>query len=75
MTIVDEEYATDVLVLGGGCAGLVAALAASVGGARVTLLEKTDTLGGTLAWSGGAIWGTLTFHPVFDGQNGIKKPV
>lgn len=36
----------DVLVIGGGIAGLVAAKAAASGGARVTLLEQEATFGG-----------------------------
>lgn len=36
------RYATDVLVVGGGVAGLSAALAASAGGARVLVLLKDD---------------------------------
>ena len=38
----------DVLVVGGGPAGLTAALAAGRSGARVILAEETDRLGGTL---------------------------
>ena len=37
---------TDVLVIGGGLAGIAAAVAASRNGAKVTLLEKTIALGG-----------------------------
>ena len=46
----------DVVVLGTGAAGLSAALAAAVGGARVVVLEKTAVIGGTTAMSGGGTW-------------------
>jgi 3-oxosteroid 1-dehydrogenase len=46
----------DVVVLGTGAAGLVAALAAAEQGASVGLFEKTDRVGGTTAISGGACW-------------------
>jgi 3-oxosteroid 1-dehydrogenase len=46
----------DVIVLGTGVAGLVAAIAAHDQGADVAIFDKSDLLGGTTAMSGGIIW-------------------
>ncbi|MBV7396797.1 FAD-dependent oxidoreductase [Mameliella sediminis] len=46
----------DLLVIGSGAAGLAAAVTAAHGGLRVILAEKSRTIGGTTAWSGGWIW-------------------
>ncbi|MBX3529435.1 MAG: FAD-dependent oxidoreductase [Rhizobiaceae bacterium] len=46
----------DVVVLGSGAAGLTAALAAAAAGASVRLYEKSSTVGGTSAVSGGVVW-------------------
>ncbi len=54
MTSADRN--ADMVVLGTGAAGLTAAIAAHVGGARVALFEKGDKVGGTTAWSGGQVW-------------------
>jgi 3-oxosteroid 1-dehydrogenase len=47
---------TDVVVLGTGASGLVAAMAAADEGASVALLEKGSAIGGTTAISGGVVW-------------------
>ncbi len=46
----------DVVILGSGAAGLVAAIAASDEGADVGVFEKSELLGGTSAMSGGIVW-------------------
>ncbi len=46
MTTPFESVRTEVLVVGGGPAGMAAALAASQAGARVTLVDERPTLGG-----------------------------
>jgi len=58
-----RTIATDVLVCGGGCAGIAAALAAARRGARVLLVERAG-------FSGGII--TAVGLPYFDGL--IDKP-
>ena len=52
----------DVLVLGSGAAGLVAAVTAAPAGLRVIVAEKTAHLGGTTALSEGMIWLPCSHH-------------
>jgi len=50
------DKSVDVLVIGSGAGGFVAALAAASSHANVLILEKSDLWGGSSATSGGGIW-------------------
>lgn len=62
----------DVVVLGSGAAGLTAALAAHDAGARVGLYEKSDTIGGTTALSGGVLWVPINKYAAAAGINDTR---
>ena len=51
----DKTYDTEVVVVGGGAAGLSAALEAANNGAKVILVEKLAMTGGSTARSGGKV--------------------
>jgi glycine/D-amino acid oxidase-like deaminating enzyme len=51
-----EARDVDVLVVGAGAGGMVAALAASAAGFRTLVIEKSAAFGGTTAMSGGSVW-------------------
>lgn len=50
------DLETDVIVVGTGAAGLSAAILAHDNGAKVTVLERSDKVGGTTSCSGGLLW-------------------
>ncbi|HVK07297.1 MAG TPA: FAD-dependent oxidoreductase [Gemmataceae bacterium] len=58
-----KSLTTDVLVCGGGCAGVAAALAAARGGSKVLLVEKAPFAGGII---------TSVGLPYFDGIANIR---
>lgn len=51
---VSDAY--DVVVIGAGAGGMTAAAVAAAEGLSVLLIEKTQFVGGTTAWSGGVVW-------------------
>jgi succinate dehydrogenase/fumarate reductase flavoprotein subunit len=61
------DYNCDVLVIGGGGAGLAAAIEAADNDAHVILLEKNPELGGTTAWSIGSFTATQTTQQLAEG--------
>ena len=52
----------DLVVIGAGGAGLSAALFAALDGATVLVVERTEWVGGTTAWSAGTTWVPGTHH-------------
>ncbi|HEY0737530.1 MAG TPA: FAD-dependent oxidoreductase [Herpetosiphonaceae bacterium] len=68
-----QNRTTDVLIIGTGCAGLTAALAAHEQGAHVTILEKTELVGGTTAVSAGALWIPCNHHLIAAGFHDSRE--
>lgn len=61
----DWDHETDLLVLGSGAGGLGAAVVGACEGLSVLVLEKTEWLGGTTAYSAGDVldpWPSLPFR-------------
>jgi 3-oxosteroid 1-dehydrogenase len=50
------DHTTDVLIVGSGAAGLVAALTAHDQGLEPLVVEKADKIGGASSYSGGGLW-------------------
>lgn len=65
----ENTYAADVVVVGGGFAGLSAAIKAKEAGAEVILIEKLGMLGGSSGLSGGGLGATNTS---VQKENGIE---
>lgn len=62
--------AGDIIIVGTGVTGLVAAITAKRAGLRPLVLEKSDKWGGTSAMSGGSLW--IPGHHLMD-KNGIEE--
>jgi 3-oxosteroid 1-dehydrogenase len=56
------EKEVDVVILGAGASGMVAALSAYESGSSVEILEKQALVGGTAGVSGGIIWAPMNSH-------------
>jgi succinate dehydrogenase/fumarate reductase flavoprotein subunit len=52
----DNPTEWDFVILGSGAGALTAAIRAAKSGLKVLVIEKSQYLGGTSAWSGGNIW-------------------
>ena len=62
-----QAEAWDVIVLGGGAAGMAAAAFAALDGARTLLVERSGSVGGTSALSAGTVWIPNTRHAASTG--------
>ncbi|MDB5886112.1 MAG: fumarate reductase/succinate dehydrogenase flavoprotein domain protein, partial [Polaromonas sp.] len=62
LAALSESASYDVVVIGAGGAGMAAALYAAIDGASVLLVERSEFVGGTTAWSGGTTWIPGTRH-------------
>lgn len=69
------DIETEILVVGTGGSGLVAAIIAHDEGATVTLIEKTNKVGGTTAVSGGIPWIPNNHHMSEVGETDSKEEV
>ena len=59
-----RELDCDLLVVGGGAAGLAGAVTAAYHGLKVIVAEKAPVLGGATSWSGGWMWAPL--NPLYE---------
>jgi succinate dehydrogenase/fumarate reductase flavoprotein subunit len=62
MNMTNDSERFDVVVVGGGMAGLTAAVVAAEDGARTLCLERLAEPGGSLALSGGYLWTVNDLH-------------
>ena len=74
LTFLADGQEFDVVVLGAGAGGLAAAVFAALEGARVLLVESTEFVGGTSAFSAGTAWIPNTRHAAAIGaEDGFDK--
>lgn len=64
----------DVIVVGAGAAGMAAALFTAIAGLKPLLVEHTDRVGGTSAYSAGSAWIPNTHHAALvEADDSIEK--
>ncbi|MFZ0668055.1 MAG: FAD-dependent oxidoreductase [Acidimicrobiales bacterium] len=56
MSLTVQLGSADVIVIGSGAAALAAALSAHDAGSKVAVIERSESVGGTTAVSGGGVW-------------------
>lgn len=66
-----EGFEPDVIVVGGGLAGVVSAMTAVEEGSKVLLIEQANYLGGTSMYAGGAIAQSGSMHQPAESHNAI----
>lgn len=67
------DSSVDLLVLGTGAAGLSAAVTGARSGLQTLVLEKTEYLGGTTAYSAGTTWAPGNRHQIAAGVTGERE--
>ena len=71
---IPDGQSFDVIVVGAGAAGMSAALFAAISGLKPLLVEHSDRVGGTSAYSAGSAWIPNTRHAVLvDADDSLEK--
>lgn len=71
---ISDGQSFDVVVAGAGAAGMSAALFAAISGLKPLLVEHTDSVGGTSAYSAGSAWIPNTRHAALVGaEDSLEK--
>lgn len=71
--VINEDVTTDVLVIGGGGAGMVSAVFAGEAGADVILVEKQGTMGGNTAMARGIFGCSASSYQTENGITATKE--
>jgi NADPH-dependent 2,4-dienoyl-CoA reductase/sulfur reductase-like enzyme len=66
------RYECDVLVAGGGTAGIVAALAAARNGAKTILIDRNGFLGGSMLNGAGPLHSFFNLYKAFPGAKKVQ---
>ena len=74
LTEIPGGQSFDVIVVGAGAAGMSVALFAAISGLKPLLVEHTDHVGGTSAYSAGSAWIPNTHHAALvDAEDSLEK--